>query len=95
MIVFIDSNIWLAELGLKSSLGAATRFYLRQKTGHPVQFEITATTREALASWIKAEGLRGDDYLFPSRNHASDLRVVGINGNRGDFLPPDQGAVPI
>ena len=44
---------------------------VQQKTGHPVQFEITATTREALASWIKAEALRGDDYLFPSRNHAS------------------------
>lgn len=33
---------------------------VQQKTGHPVQFEITATTREALASWIKAEALRGD-----------------------------------
>ena len=44
---------------------------VQQKTGHPVQFEITATTREALASWIKAAGLRGGDYLFPSRNHAS------------------------
>jgi integrase len=44
---------------------------VQQKTGHPVQFEITATTCEALAAWIKADGLRGDDYLFPSRSHAS------------------------
>ncbi len=47
---------------------------VQQKTGHPVQFEITAATREALAvtaSWIKAEGLRGDGCLLPSRNHAS------------------------
>ena len=44
---------------------------VQQKTGHPVQFEITATTRQALASWIKVTGLHADDYLFPSRNHAS------------------------
>jgi integrase len=44
---------------------------VQQKTGHPVQFEITAATREALAAWIKADGLRGDDYLFPSRSQAS------------------------
>ena len=44
---------------------------VQQKTGHPVQFEITAPTRQAVASWIKVTGLHGDDYLFPSRNHAS------------------------
>ena len=44
---------------------------VQQKTGRPVQFEITATTRKALASWIKVTGLHADDYLFPSRNHAS------------------------
>jgi integrase len=44
---------------------------LQQKTQRPVQFEITASTREAVEAWIKAAALRGDDYLFPSRLHAS------------------------
>lgn len=31
MIILLDSNIWLEELGLNSSLGSAVRFYLKQK----------------------------------------------------------------
>jgi PIN domain len=31
MIVVLDSMIWIAELGLKSSLGSVTRLYLREK----------------------------------------------------------------
>jgi integrase len=44
---------------------------VQRKTGHPVQFEITPATREAVAAWIKLAGLRSDDYLFPSRVHSS------------------------
>ncbi|HXU93951.1 MAG TPA: hypothetical protein VFP33_09875 [Gallionella sp.] len=44
---------------------------LQQKTQRPVQFEITATTRDAVEAWIKSAALRSDDYLFPSRRHAS------------------------
>jgi len=40
---------------------------VQQKTGKPVQFEITKKTREAINSWIKACYLKTDDYLFPSR----------------------------
>jgi len=40
---------------------------VQQKTGKPVQFEITKKTREAINSWIKACYLKIDDYLFPSR----------------------------
>lgn len=40
---------------------------VQQKTGKPVQFEITKKTREAITSWIKASYLKTDDYLFPSR----------------------------
>ena len=32
MLVVLDTNIWLSEFGLNSSLGAATRFFLRQKS---------------------------------------------------------------
>ncbi|VDY06635.1 MULTISPECIES: tyrosine-type recombinase/integrase [unclassified Thiomonas] len=44
---------------------------VQHKTGNPVQFEITAATREAVGAWIKMAELRGDDYIFPSRMHAS------------------------
>ncbi len=44
---------------------------LQQKTQRPVQFEITAPTRDALEAWIKKAGLKSEDYLFPSRIHKS------------------------
>ena len=40
---------------------------MQQKTGRPVQFEITPNTREAIADWIKQCGVSGVDHLFPSR----------------------------
>ena len=44
---------------------------LQQKTQRPVQFEITAPTRDAISVWIKHEQLQTNDYLFPSRIHNS------------------------
>ena len=50
----------------------ATRAIVMQhKTKRPVQFEITAVTREALQAWIKQAALKSDDFLFPSRLHDS------------------------
>lgn len=40
---------------------------IQQKTGRPVQFELTEPTREAVHQWIKAAQLRAEDFLFPSR----------------------------
>lgn len=40
---------------------------LQQKTGSPVQFELTKGTRESVAAWIKMAHLRSSDYLFQSR----------------------------
>jgi len=37
---------------------------LQQKTGSPVQFELTKGTIEAVAAWIKMAHLRSNDYLF-------------------------------
>ena len=50
---------------------AGRAIVLQQKTQRPVQFEITAPTREALEAWIKSAGLKPDSFLFPSRVHAS------------------------
>ena len=44
---------------------------MQHKTQRPVQFEITAGTREALLKWIKLAKLKSDDFLFPSRIHYS------------------------
>lgn len=44
---------------------------LQQKTQRPVQFEITAPTRESMEAWITARGLKSADFLFPSRLHSS------------------------
>ena len=47
---------------------------LQQKTGRPVQFEITDQTRQSLENWIAEQELRPPDYLFPSRvRHSSHL----------------------
>lgn len=44
---------------------------MQQKTGRPVQFEITEQTRKSVAEWIKASELKSDSFLFPSRIHDS------------------------
>ncbi len=40
---------------------------IQQKTGRPVQFEITADTRASLLSWLERRGGSIDDFAFPSR----------------------------
>lgn len=46
----------------------ATRaIVLQQKTGRPVQFEITQSTREAVQAWIAYIDLKASDFLFRSR----------------------------
>jgi integrase len=44
---------------------------MQHKTQRPVQFEITAATRDALLAWISHASLRSEDFLFPSRLHES------------------------
>ena len=45
---------------------------MQQKTQMPVQFEITARTRDSLQAHISNAKLRMDDYLFKSRLSRSD-----------------------
>ena len=45
---------------------------IRQKTGRPVPFEITDSTRDALAGWLAIRGRRDGDWLFPSRSRPGD-----------------------
>ena len=50
---------------------ASRAMVMQHKTQRPVQFEITASTRDAVQKWIKQAGLKADDFVFPSRIHAS------------------------
>lgn len=44
---------------------------MQRKTQRPVQFEITDQTRDSLSAWIAKAQLKSDQFLFPSRVHAS------------------------
>ena len=44
---------------------------MQQKTGLPVQFEITEQTRDSIGNWINSAELMSDEYLFSSRNRSS------------------------
>lgn len=43
----------------------------QSKTGKPVRFEISETTRHSLEKWIADPEMTGSDFLWPSRLHAS------------------------
>ncbi len=44
---------------------------MQQKTGRPVQFEVTPRTRDAIYEWIQHAALGNTTYLFPSRINES------------------------
>lgn len=47
---------------------------VQQKTGKPVQFELTADVRASLLAWLQRRGGTVHDYAFPSRiDHAGHL----------------------
>ena len=61
----------VSDIHLGDSIRLRTTI-VQQKTGRPVPFELTEPTREALASWLRLRGLRGSDWLFPSRSRPGD-----------------------
>ena len=50
---------------------ASRAMVMQHKTQRPVQFEITASTRDAVQKWIKQAELKSDDVVFPSHTYAS------------------------
>lgn len=52
----------------------ARAIVVQQKTGRPVQFELTADVRTSLLAWLERRGGAIDDFAFPSRvDHAGHL----------------------
>ena len=70
----IDSKLRGCDL-VKMKIGSlvsgsairARSMVVQQKTGRPVQFEITTDTRASLLAWLERRGGSIDDYAFPSR----------------------------
>jgi len=53
---------------LVSASGVRRRVMIfQQKTGRPVQFEVTEQARRSIATWVERKGLGAEDWLFPSR----------------------------
>ena len=55
----------------KSGVVSRRAMIQQQKTGRPVQFEITEQSREATSAWMDNARLSGSDFLFPSRIKSS------------------------
>ena len=60
-----------ARRGQWRQAGSPRAKVIQQKTGRPVQFELTEPTRVAVSGWIRSAHLRPEDFLFPSRVRAS------------------------
>src|SRR3954454_20916663 len=56
----------LADIMAAGSLRARATI-IQQKTGRPLQSEITDQTRRSLAEWLNCRRGSPDDWLFPSR----------------------------
>jgi len=69
---------------------------IQQKTGRPVPFEITDSTRDALAGWLTIRGRCDDDWLFPSRSrprdHISTRQYARLVEQRVGMIGLDQRA---
>jgi integrase len=58
---------------------------VQQKTGKPVQFELTEQTRDSLIAWLTHRGGGLQDFVFPSRTdadkHVSTRQYARLVGN--------------
>src|SRR5258706_16375315 len=85
MIVVLDSNIWLSELGLNSGSGSAVRFFLRQKHA-----------RLALPEVVRLEVERNFRHLI--RKFVSDIQdghrqLLAVFGRLKEVVLPDDAAI--
>jgi RimJ/RimL family protein N-acetyltransferase len=55
----------------QGGLVSSRAIVMQRKTHRPVQFELTEPTREAVAAWLSKAQLKPEQFLFPSRIHAS------------------------
>ena len=85
MIVILDSNVWLAELGLRSSKGAVARLYLQQQRA-----------RLALPEVIRLEvehNLRNRLRSLVSTLQDTHRQLLAIFGSLKELVIPDAAAI--
>jgi integrase len=58
----------LADIAPNGEIGKRARV-MQNKTGQPVQFEITPSTKESLDAWVEEKHISHYGYLFESRIH--------------------------
>ena len=85
MIIVLDSNIWLSELGLRSPLGGVTRLYIRQNSariGLPevVRLEVERNYRNRLKEFI-------------TRIRDNHRQLLTAFGSLKEVVLPDDAAV--
>ena len=85
MIIVLDSNIWLSELGLRSPLGAVTRLFIRQncaRIGLPevIRLEVERNYRNRLREFI-------------SRIRDNHRQLLTAFGSLKEVVLPDEAAV--
>jgi hypothetical protein len=61
-------KIWIGDATIGRSIRSRC-MVIQQKTGRPVQFEITGACKESLIAWLEQRGVRNDDWIFPSRSN--------------------------
>lgn len=59
-------SLWLRDVSHRSAI-AKRAIVLQQKTGTPVQFELSEITRRAVASWASQAQIASAAYLFPGK----------------------------
>jgi site-specific recombinase XerC len=62
-----DSKLRIGDVTIGRSIRSRC-MVVQQKTGRPVQFEITDASKESLIAWLEKRGAREDDWIFPSRS---------------------------
>lgn len=85
MYVILDSNIWISELGLNSSMGAAARYFFRERGATVVLPEVIKLETER---HLKAELTKYVSEL--KRNHR---QLLSIFGKLKELVVPDAGAI--
>ncbi len=80
----IDSKLrgcYLVKIKIRDVVAGAeirTRtIVVQQKTGRPVQFEITSDVRASLLAWLERRGGTVEDFAFPSRIDHAHHRAQG------------------
>lgn len=85
MIVVLNSNIWIAELGLRSSLGALARFYVQRKDA-----------RLALPEVVRLEvehNLRNQIKEFTAGIEDAHRQLLMLFGTLKQVVVPDASAI--